>query len=301
VKVIHKVAHKNFTLVRLVYHHIPPQEKLGGYHELMPRRTRSPRKPLPQTSTRLISLIAVIVVLLLWFIANSLQWMSPLFLPSPQVVLVAFFNILQNGYKGQPLWLHTFASMNRLFWAFVLTVATAIPLGLLSGCSRKVQALLDPFIEFYRPLPPLAYYTLLIIGLGIEDNSKIALLYLAGFAPLYLAALAGVKKIPSDRINAARSLGASWTQVFTHVIFPSSLPELFTGLRTAIGFMYTTLVAAEMVAAVSGLGWMVLDASKFLRSDVMVVGIFMMGGIAMLIDGGIRWIQHRQIPWMGRE
>jgi taurine transport system permease protein len=267
----------------------------------MRRRTRSPRKPLPQNSTRLISVIAVVVVLLLWFIVSSLQWVSPLFLPAPQAVLTAFFKILQQGYKGQSLWLHVFASMNRLFWAFLLTVVTAIPLGLLSGCSRKVQALLDPFIEFYRPLPPLAYYTLLIVGLGIEDKSKIALLYLAGFAPLYLAAMAGVKKIPSDRINAARTLGASWTQVFIHVIFPSSLPELFTGLRTAIGFMYTTLVAAEMVAAVSGLGWMVLDASKFLRSDVMVVGIFLMGGIAMLIDGGIRWIQHRQLPWMGRE
>lgn len=267
----------------------------------MSRRTRSPLKPLPQTSTRLISIIAVVVVLLLWFIASTLQWVSPLFLPAPQAVLAAFFDILQHGYKGQPLWLHVFASMNRLFWAFLLTVSTAIPLGLLSGCSRRVQAVLDPFIEFYRPLPPLAYYTLLIIGLGIEDSSKVALLYLAGFAPLFLAALAGVKKIPSDRLNAARSLGASWTQVFTHVIFPSSLPELFTGLRTAIGFMYTTLVAAEMVAAVSGLGWMVLDASKFLRSDVMVVGIFLMGGIAMVIDGGIRWIQHRQIPWMGRE
>ncbi|NJR40093.1 MAG: ABC transporter permease subunit [Leptolyngbyaceae cyanobacterium CSU_1_4] len=267
----------------------------------MTRKTRSSRKPLLQPSTRLISLIAVAIVLLLWFIASTLQWVSPLFLPAPQVVLAAFFNIFQQGYKGQPLWLHGFASLNRLFWAFLLTVATAIPLGLLSGCSRKVQALLDPFIEFYRPLPPLAYYTLLIIGLGIEDQSKIALLYLAGFAPLYLAALAGVKKIPGDRINAARSLGASGVQVFIYVIFPSTLPELFTGLRTAIGFMYTTLVAAEMVAAVSGLGWMVLDASKFLRSDVMIVGIFLMGGIAMLIDGGIRWIQHRQLPWMGRE
>jgi taurine transport system permease protein len=250
---------------------------------------------------RFISLIAVAAFFILWFVVTALQWISPLFLPSPQAVWTAFVNILQHGYKGQPLWLQAFASMNRLFWAFLLTVVTAIPLGLLSGCSRRVQAVLDPFIEFYRPLPPLAYYTLLIIGLGIEDNSKIALLYLAGFAPLYLAAVAGVKKIPSDRINAARSLGASWQQVFMYIIFPSSLPELFTGLRTAIGFMYTTLVAAEMVAAVSGLGWMVLDASKFLRSDVMLVGIFLMGGVAMLIDGGIRWIQHRQLPWMGHE
>ncbi|MCU0569049.1 MAG: ABC transporter permease subunit [Oculatellaceae cyanobacterium Prado106] len=207
---------------------------------------------------------------------------------------------MQQGYKDQPLWLHILASMGRLAWAFLLTLGTAIPLGLLSGCIPQVQAVLDPFIEFYRPLPPLAYYTLLVIWLGIEDGSKIALLYLAGFAPLYLAAAAAVKRIPQDRLNVARSLGASSVQIFFHVIFPSCLPELFTGLRTAIGFMYTTLVAAEMVAAVSGLGWMVLDASKFLRSDVIFVGIFIMGGIAMMIDWGIRWVEGRQLPWVGK-
>jgi taurine transport system permease protein len=103
----------------------------------------------------------------------------------------------------------------------VLTVVMAIPLGLLSECSQRVQAALEPFIEFYRPLPPLAYCTLLVIWLGIEDPSKIALLYLAGFAPLYIAAVAGVNRIPRDRINAARSLGASSWQVFRSIVFPS--------------------------------------------------------------------------------
>jgi taurine transport system permease protein len=272
---------------------------------LMIRRNRRRLSSLPSIelfsllfTPRLISLWAVAIAFLLWFAVPSMQWVSPLFLPSPPAVGLAFFNILQQGYKDQPLWLHIIASLNRLVWAFLLTVITAIPLGLLSGCSAKARAVLDPFIEFYCPLLPLAYYTLLMIGLSIEDESKIALLYLAGFAPLYLAAVAGVKKIPSDRLNAARSLGASWVQVFVYIIFPSSLPDPVTGLRTAIGFMYTTLVATEMVAALSRLGWMVFDASQFLRSDVIFVGIFLMGGIAMLIDCGIRWVQHRYLPWI---
>jgi taurine transport system permease protein len=277
--------------------------------ECMTRNT-SRRRPPPHPSNfpisrplsaPVISAIAVTIALLIWFLVTARQWVSPLFLPSPQTVWATFLNILQQGYKDQSLALHIGTSMGRLFLAFVMTVLTAIPLGLLSGCSAVVQAILEPFIEFYRPLPPLAYYTLLIIWLGIEDSSKVMLLYLAGFAPLYLAAVAGVKKIPGDRINAARSLGASWPQVLVHVILPSSLPDLVTGVRTAIGFMYTTLVAAEMVAAVAGLGWMVWDASKFLRSDVIFVGIFVMAGIAMAIDWGIRWWQHWQLPWIGRE
>jgi taurine transport system permease protein len=140
-----------------------------------------------------------------------------------------------------------------------------------------------------------------VIWLGIEDASKIALLFLAAFAPLYIAAVAGVQRVPRDRILGSQSLGASRWQIFRHVIFPSALPDLFTGLRTAIGFAYTTLVAAEMVAAVSGIGWMVLDASKFLRSDVIFVGVVIMGGVAVALDSLLRWIMGSRLTWVGRE
>ncbi|MGI0491419.1 ABC transporter permease [Alkalinema pantanalense CENA528] len=253
------------------------------------------------TSERLISLTSVLVVLVLWTIATSFKWVSPLFLPSPIAVWSAFLSILSEGYKGNSLGYHIFQSMYRLFAALALAIVTAIPLGMACGFSKSVRAALDPLVEFYRPLPPLAYYTLLVIWLGIENPSKIALLFLAAFAPLFLAVVSGVQRISDDRINGARSLGASGWQLFAYVIFPSCLPEIFTGLRTAIGVAYSTLVAAEMVAAVSGIGWMVLDASKFLRSDVIFVGIITMGVIAILIDMVIRWIEKSQLPWIGRD
>lgn len=244
---------------------------------------------------------SVSVAIALWFIITNRGYVSSLFFPSPQSVGAAFTNILINGYKGTPLINHIGASMWRLFIAFAMALGLAVPLGLASGYFKPVRAILDPFIEFYRPLPPLAYYTLIVIWLGIEDASKIALLFLAGFAPLYIAMVAGVKRVPRDRVNAALSLGASQWQVFTQVVFPSCLPELFTGLRTALGFMYTTLVAAEIVAATSGIAWMVLDASKFLRSDIIFVGIFIMGAIAILLDSGLRWLQNKYLPWVGKE
>lgn len=253
------------------------------------------------TPERLISLASVIFILLLWTLATSLRWLDPLFLPSPASVWSAFIEILQNGYKGNSLVFHIYQSMYRLVVALFLAIVTAIPLGMLCGFFKPIRAVFDPVIEFYRPLPPLAYYTLLVIWLGIENPSKIALLFLAAFAPLFLAVVSGVQRISLDRINGARSLGASGWQLFCYVIFPSCLPEIFTGLRTAIGVAYSTLVAAEMVAAVSGIGWMVLDASKFLRSDVIFVGIIIMGIIAVLIDAGIRWVQASQLPWIGRD
>lgn len=253
------------------------------------------------TKEGVISLASVLVILALWYVTTALKWIDPLFLPTPGAVWSAFVDILRNGYKGSSLAFHIYQSMFRLGVALVLAIATAIPLGMLCGFWKPLQAALDPLIEFYRPLPPLAYYTLLVIWLGIENPSKIALLYLAAFAPLFIAVVAGVQRISSDRINGAKSLGASGWRLFLYVIFPSCLPDIFTGLRTAIGVAYSTLVAAEMVAAVSGIGWMVLDASKFLRSDVIFVGIIIMGIIAVLIDAGIRWIQKTQLPWIGRD
>ena len=253
------------------------------------------------TQERLISLTTVVIVFVVWTLITANELVSPLFLPSPMAVWNTFIDILQNGYKGNSLIFHIGESMYRLVLALLLAVVTAIPLGMLSGFSKPIRAALDPLIEFYRPLPPLAYYTLLVIWLGIENPSKIALLYLGAFAPLYIAAVSGVQRIPRDRVNASLSLGASSWQVFVYVIFPSCLPDLFTGLRTAIGFTYTTLVAAEMVAAVSGIGWMVLDASKFLRSDVIFVGIIIMGIIAIAIDACIRWVQKTQLPWIGHD
>lgn len=253
------------------------------------------------TPERLVSIASVLIILALWYIATAFQWVSPLFLPSPASVWAAFLEILRDGYKGSSLIFHIYQSLYRLVIALLLAIATAIPLGLVCGFSKLVRAAIDPIVEFYRPLPPLAYYTLLVIWLGIENPSKIALLYLAAFAPLFIAVVAGVQRISVDRINGARSLGASGFKLFLYVIFPSCLPEIFTGLRTAIGVAYSTLVAAEMVAAVSGIGWMVLDASKFLRSDVIFVGIIIMGIIAILIDAGIRWVQKTQLPWIGHD
>ncbi|WP_405740667.1 ABC transporter permease subunit, partial [Anaerovibrio slackiae] len=189
----------------------------------------------------------------------------------------------------------------RLLSAFVLVVVTAVPIGLLSGYSSKIRAVFDPIIEFYRPLPPLAYYTMLVIWMGIDNESKIALLYLAGFAPVYLSCLSGVKKIRQEYIQGAYTLGASRWQVFRHVVLPACLPEMFTGIRTALGFSYTTLVAAEMVAADSGIGWMVLDASKFLLSDIIFTGIIIMGITGLAMDALLRVAEHRLVPWKGKD
>jgi len=249
---------------------------------------------------RWITLGSVALVCLLWYATSEAHWVPELFLPGPGRVVEAAREILVEGYRGRSLWRHVLDSLGRLGAAYALAVVTGVPMGLLSGYVPKVRAAVDWLVEFYRPLPPLSYYVVLVIWLGIEDASKVALLYLAGFAPIYIATLEGVRNVHEDRIAVARCLGASPRQVFWQVVLPSCLPDIFTGLRVALGFTYTTLVAAEMVAAVSGIGWMVLDAGKFLRSDVIFLGIFMMAVTGMLFDRMIRWVDRRLVPWRGK-
>ena len=180
----------------------------------------------------------------------------------------------------------------RVFAAFLLACVTAIPAGIAMGVSRIARGIFDPPIEFYRPLPPLAYLPLIVIWFGIEETAKIVLIYLACFAPLAMAARAGVKSVMIEQINAAYSMGASKWQVIWHVVIPAAMPEIFTGMRIAIGFGWTTLVAAEMVAATAGLGQMVLNASNFLRTDVVIMGIVVIGVVAYLFDLLMRYVER---------
>jgi taurine transport system permease protein len=168
------------------------------------------------------------------------------------------------------------------------------------GMSRIFRGIFDPPIEFYRPIPPLAYLPLVIIWFGIGEVSKVILIYLACFAPMALSTRAGVRSVSIEQVHVAYSLGATRSQVLRHVVFRAALPEILTGMRIGIGFGWTTLVAAEMVAAAAGLGYMILNASEFLMTDVVVMGIVIIGLVALSSDLLMRYLEHKLVPWKGK-
>lgn len=254
-----------------------------------------------QSIEKKLTIITVIVIFAAWFIVTATGTFSEIIIPKPKSVWDSFVDVMCNGYKGYSLWQHLATSMKRLVCAYALVVVTAVPLGLLSGYNSKIRAILEPIVEFYRPLPPLAYYTILVLWMGIGESSKLALLYLAGFAPVYIACVSGVIRINDDYVNGASTLGANKWQIFFYVIFPATLTDVFTGLRTALGVEYTTLVAAEMVAASAGMGWLVLDASNYLRSDTVFMGVIIMGITGILLDKIIRLIEAKVVHWKGKK
>jgi taurine transport system permease protein len=253
-----------------------------------------------QGSSVVISVVTVLALVLVWWLVTRAGWIKPLFLPSPLAVVAQFHDVATAGFGGATLIEHTLWSLYRVFAAFFLACLTAIPIGIAMGVNRLFRGVFDPPIEFYRPIPPLAYLPLIVIWFGIGDLAKIVLIYLAVFAPLALNARAGVRSVSIEQIHAAYSLGASRLQVIHHVILPAALPEILTGMRIGIGFGWTTLVAAEIVAARAGLGQMVWNASEFLRSDVVIMGIVVIGVLAYLFDLLMRRIEQALVPWKGK-
>ena len=249
-----------------------------------------------------LSLLSLALLLLIWWSVTALGLISPLFLPAPQQVLSKLRLIASpQGFMDATLWQHLAASLTRMLVALFAAAAIGIPVGIAMGLSPAVRGLLDPLIELYRPVPPLAYLPLMVIWFGIGETSKILLIYLAIFAPVTLSTLAGVRNTHQVRIRAAQSLGASRWQLLRWVILPGALPEILTGLRIGLGVGWSTLVAAELIAATRGLGFMVQSAGEFLATDVVLAGIAVIALIAFTLELGLRALQRRLTPWNGEQ
>lgn len=247
-----------------------------------------------------ISLVSVLVLLGLWHAVTALRWIEPLFLPPPAAVWEKLLRVAGEGYLDATLWQHAGASLARVGLALLFAVLTAVPLGLWMGWSARVRGVFDPLIEFYRPVPPLAYLPLIVIWFGIGEVSKVLLITLAIFAPLVIATATGVRQVEETRRRAALAFGATRWQLLRHVVLPGALPEILTGVRVGLGVGWSTLVAAELVAATRGLGFMVQSAAQFLNTDIVLLGIFTIALIAFGLELGLRALQRRLVPWQGR-
>ncbi|WP_113503057.1 ABC transporter permease subunit [Rhizobium sp. SYY.PMSO] len=265
-----------------------------------PKLVRLPDFGVGDKPTVVISIVTAIACLGLWWLVAKLGLVSHLFLPRPDEVLTQIGVVYRDGYAGASLSEHISASLFRIVVAAAIAIALGIPVGLLMGLNRWAKGVLDTPIEFYWPLPPLSYLPLMIIWLGIGETSKITLLVLAMFAPICLSAQAGVRSLPLERVNAARSLGASRLQLFFAVVLPSALPEILTGVRIAFGIGWGTLVAAELIASTRGIGFMIMSASQFLATDVVFVGIGIIAVCAFAFSAAVRILEAILVPWKGK-
>ncbi|MCF2905552.1 ABC transporter permease subunit [Octadecabacter sp. CECT 8868] len=226
--------------------------------------------------------------------------MQPLYLPAPEVVWNRFIEIAKYGYQNVYLTVHLGFSLFRVIVGFLLGAIIGIPLGYAMGLSNWFRGWFDPIVEFMRPVPPLALIPLVIIWFGIGEVGKIFLLFLAALWIMAIAARSGVSGVRITKVHAAYSLGASRWQILRHVIIPNSLPEIFTGARVAMGVCWGTVVAAELVAAEEGIGKMITTASKFQNTDIILLGVIIIGIVGFGIDMLMRMAERKLVPWKGK-
>jgi len=226
-----------------------------------------------------------------WAVAAALS--SNQLFPSPRDVVIAGWQILLDGSLIE----NAKASLLRVLAGFVLGVALAIPAGFLMGWYRLARGLVEPWVQFLRTVPPLALIPLVIVALGIGEDAKIFVIFLASFLACVLATYQGVRNVDNTLVNAARVLGASDLTIFARVVVPASTPFIFVGMRVALGSAWATLVASELIAAPSGLGRMMQVATQFLQTDRIIVGIFMIGLLGFVMDRILLWAERRLTSW----
>ena len=261
------------------------------------KRTLSRLLSYRPTTETFITTATLATIFVIWIEITRREMVPEIFVPAPATVWDTFVELMTEGYHGHNLMQHNLVSLERVMVGWVAATLISVPLGLAMGLSSKVRAGFDFLIEFYRPLPPLAYYTLLVLWFGIGETSKVLLLFLAAMPPIIIGCGQAVRDISPSVTQAARSLGASPLQVFYKITLPATMPGTITSMRISLGFTYTVLVAAEIVAATEGIGWLVWDAAKFLRSDVIFVGIIVMGVTGIFLDAILRIIAKYVLRW----
>jgi len=270
-------------------------------------RTDAPsadRPAEPRDRGWLLSVAAVVAFLAAWWIVAELEVWDPIFVPHPRDVWGRFVESVtvhdgRRGLADHYLWEHLWASLSRILRGVGFALLVGVPLGLLMSTVEPIRRIAEPFVDFVRAIPPLAYFSLLIIWFGIEDTSKVWLLFLAAVAPITLSVISGVRGVPRGRLDSARSLGADRRQVLLFTILPSVLPELLTGLRLAIGFAFTTIVAAETVNGLPGIGGLAWSTKSFQQTDTAVMSVIVIGFTAIALDQLVKLLERRLVPWRG--
>lgn len=295
---------------------VPPSKTTRTHDGQALRSSLVTRPPSSSRSTpaRWLPHVATLAVLLgVWTLVAVSDVVEPHYLtPSPLEVWDAFVRAntdhaigggvdrVVRGEEGYYLWEHLVVSLQRIGAGLAIATVIGVPLGLLMGTSRIVGTLLGPYVDFLRSIPPLAYIGFLVAWFGIYNTSKIWLLVLAAFPPIALATVNGVRGVREDQINAVLTLGASRRRAVTTVVLPATLPDILSGLRVAIGFAWTTVVAAELVNGLPGIGGLAYLSGTQNKIALSIACIIVIGLTAIALDAVIRTIEKLLVPWRGK-
>lgn len=238
-------------------------------------------------------LVFPVIVIIIWELVARKALVDPYFLPSPSSISHTYIGMLSSGILQN----HLFTSLQRLSSGFLIAVAVAIPMGILVGKARTFRHWVNPTLSFLQQIPPIAWIPIFILWLGIDEASKVAVIIYAAFFPIFLNTVQGVISVDPQLIEVGRSYMLTPSEMIRRVYIPSAAMNIFVGLRLGLSNCWRALVGAELIAASSGLGSLIMDARNFSQADKIFVGIFTIGLAGMLIDFLLRRMESKLMPW----
>jgi NitT/TauT family transport system permease protein len=241
-------------------------------------------------------LIPWIVIVALWYAIARSGFINPALVPTPWQVAHRFWELLTQGHLLHDMYMSTQRVVLGVFFGILL----AVPVGFVLGWYREIRRFIDPVINFFRALPPIALIPLVIVYFGIGEVAKVVILFYASFFAGVIVMYEGIAQISPIYVRVARTLGATDGEIFRKVIVPLTVPHMLTSLRVALGVAWATLVAAELLAAREGLGAVIENAATFFQLDIIYVGIICIGFIALIMDLILRAIARRLVSWQER-
>jgi ABC-type nitrate/sulfonate/bicarbonate transport system permease component len=253
----------------------------------------APRSPLRRAASLAFRYLPLLVFFLGWEVISRTYPGLRIQLPAPSEVLAGGYDLLQQGTLQKDIG----ASLKRVAVALAFASGIGYPLGIALGASRTFAWFFDPIVNFFRPIPPLAWIPLSIVWFGITDAQNEFIIFLAAFFPIVLNTMEGVREVDRGLIRAARTLGAGRLAIALTVVLPGALPSMFVGFRIGTGIAWMALVAGELVAATSGLGFLISQGRLLFRSDYIIVGMVMIGLIGLALDALIQLLQRVAMPW----
>ena len=244
-------------------------------------------------ATQLLSWALPVGLIVVWQIAAQLGWLSSRILPEPWAVLRAAWNLALSG----ELWTHLGVSTGRAASGFAVGGGLGLLLGLLTGTFRQAEVLLDTMLQMVRNIPALALIPLVILWFGIDETSKLFLVSVGVFFPIYLNTFHGIRSVDKGLIEMAKSYGLSGWPLYRDVILPGALPSILVGVRFALGLVWVLLIVAETISAQAGIGYMTMNAREFLQTDVVLVGILLYALLGKLADVLARGLEKFWLRW----
>lgn len=263
-----------------------------------PSQAQGAAAPAAWRGIAALRVVSILLFFALWYgvsLLNAYVWkaFNPILLPPPDAVLRTGIKMVESGELQQ----HILASMSRVVQGFLLAAVLGVLVGTAVGRSRVLEHLVDPMLELLRPIPPLAFLPMMVLWFGIGEASKIAFIAYAAFFPIFTTTVEGIKYVDPILIRAASSLGASERDIFRYVILPAATPNIITGLRIGFGLSFFVIVAAEFIAADSGLGYLINDARTFFLVSQMLLGAAVIGIIGFIVNVLLRRVETYLLRW----